>query len=302
MADASKTNPQGVERLGYLGLGLMGTPMTRRLLTAGHQVAVWNRSEGKVAPLVAAGARRAATPRDMLTNADIVFMCVTDAAAVEEVIFGPEGLAAASGAGRLVVDFSSIHPDAARDLAARLKDANGAGWIDAPVSGGTKGAEEGTLAIMAGGEAADIERARPYVLHMARRFTHMGPIGAGQTTKLCNQVIVGCAMAVLAEATRLASNAGIDAGRLPEALAGGFADSIPLQLFVPRMVQGIHSPPLGRIATMLKDLDTVADVAQATSTPVPMATLAGQIFRLAKAARGADADALEIYKLSATDR
>lgn len=302
MADASKTIPQGVERLGYLGLGLMGTPMTRRLLKAGHQVVVWNRSEGKVAPLLAAGARRAATPRDMLTNADIVFMCVTDAAAVEEVIFGPEGLAAASGAGRLVVDFSSIHPDAARDLAARLKDANGAGWIDAPVSGGTKGAEEGTLAIMAGGEAADIERARPYVLHMARRFTHMGPIGAGQTTKLCNQVIVGCAMAVLAEATRLASNAGIDAGRLPEALAGGFADSIPLQLFVPRMVQGIHSPPLGHIATMLKDLDTVADVAQATSTPVPMATLAGQIFRLAKAARGADADALEIYKLSATDR
>ncbi|MBR0730555.1 NAD(P)-dependent oxidoreductase [Bradyrhizobium japonicum] len=302
MADASKTNPQGVERLGYLGLGLMGTPMTRRLLKAGHQVAVWNRSEGKVAPLIAAGAGRAATPRDMLANADIVFMCVTDAAAVEEVIFGPEGLAAASGAGRLVVDFSSIHPDAARDLAARLKDANGAGWIDAPVSGGTKGAEEGTLAIMAGGEAADIERARPYVLHMARRFTHMGPIGAGQTTKLCNQVIVGCAMAVLAEATRLASNAGIDAGRLPEALAGGFADSIPLQLFVPRMVQGIHSPPLGHIATMLKDLDTVADVAQATSTPVPMATLAGQIFRLAKAARGADADALEIYKLSATDR
>ena len=106
-------------------------------------------------------------------------------------------------------------------------------------------------------------------------------------------------MAVLAEAARLAENAGIDAARLPEALAGGFADSIPLQLFVPRMVKGIHSPPLGHIATMLKDLDTVADVAQATSTPVPMATLAGQIFRMAKASRGAEADALEIYKLSA---
>jgi 3-hydroxyisobutyrate dehydrogenase len=302
MADASKTNPQGVETLGYLGLGLMGTPMTRRLLRAGYDVSVWNRSEGKVAPLVEAGAKRADTPHHLFANSDIVFMCVTDAAAVEEVIFGPEGFAAAPGAGKLVVDFSSIHPDAARELAARLKAANGAGWIDAPVSGGTKGAEEGTLAIMAGGESADIERARPYVLAMARRFTHMGPTGAGQTTKLCNQVIVGCAMAVLAEATRLASNAGIDASRLPEALAGGFADSIPLQLFVPRMVQGIHSPPLGHIATMLKDLDTVADVAQATSTPVPMATLAGQIFRLAKAARGADADALEIYKLSATDR
>jgi 3-hydroxyisobutyrate dehydrogenase len=130
------------------------------------------------------------------------------------------------------------------------------------VSGGTKGAEEGTLAVMAGGEAADIERVRPYVLAMARRLTHMGPTGAGQTTKLCNQVIVGCAMAVLAEATRLAVNAGIDAKRLPEALAGGFADSIPLQLFVPRMAQGIHSPPMGHIATMLKDLDTVVDVAR----------------------------------------
>jgi 3-hydroxyisobutyrate dehydrogenase len=302
MAETSKANPQDAERLGYLGLGLMGTPMSRRLLKAGYQVTVWNRSEGKVAPLVDAGAKLAATPRDVLAGSDVVFMCVTDAAAVEEVIFGPEGISAAAGAGKLVVDFSSIHPDSARDLAARLKAANGAGWIDAPVSGGTKGAEEGTLAIMAGGAAGDIERVRPYVLAMARRFTHMGPIGAGQTTKLCNQVIVGCAMAVLAEATRLASNAGIDASRLPEALAGGFADSIPLQLFVPRMVAGIHSPPLGHIATMLKDLDTVADVAQATSTPVPMATLAGQIFRLAKAARGSDADALEIYKLSAPDR
>jgi 3-hydroxyisobutyrate dehydrogenase len=280
----------------------MGTPMTRRLLDTGHQVTVWNRSEAKVAALVEAGAKCAATPRDLLESSDIVFMCVTDAAAVEEVIFGPEGLSTAAGAGKLVVDFSSIHPDAARDLAARLKASNGASWVDAPVSGGTKGAEEGTLAIMAGGEAGDIERVRPYVLAMARRFTHMGPTGAGQTTKLCNQVIVGCAMAVLAEATRLAVNAGIDANRLPEALAGGFADSIPLQLFVPRMVQGIHSPPLGHIATMLKDLDTVADVAQTTSTPVPMASLAGQLFRLAKAARGADADALEIYKLSARER
>ena len=153
---------------------------------------------------------------------------------------------------------------------------------------------------MAGGDVADIERVRPYVLAMARRLTHMGPIGAGQTTKLCNQVIVGCAMVVLAEATRLAVNAGIDAGRLPEALTGGFADSIPLQLFVPRMVQSIHSPPLGRISTMLKDLDTVADVARSTSSPVPMATLAGQLFRLAKSLCGEDADALEIYKLSAS--
>jgi 3-hydroxyisobutyrate dehydrogenase len=299
MAESAEAKPQPAERLGYVGLGLMGVPMTRRLLAAGYEVAIWNRSSAKAAALVDVGAKRATSPRDVLTSASIVFMCVTDAAAVEDVIFGPAGFSAVPGAGKLVVDFSSIHPDAARSIAARLKAANGMSWIDAPVSGGTKGAEEGTLAVMAGGDAADVERIRPYVLAMARRLTHMGPIGAGQTTKLCNQVIVGCAMAVLAEATRLAVNAGIDAARLPEALAGGFADSIPLQLFVPRMVQGIHSPPLGHIATMLKDLDTIADVARASSTPVPMASLAGQLFRLASASRGADADALEIYKLSA---
>lgn len=287
------------EKLGYLGLGMMGFPMTRRLLNAGHDVAVWNRSAGKATALVEVGAKVAAHPCDVGATAGIIFMCVTDAKAVEQVVFGGDGLATVEGAGKLVVDFSSIHPDAARSIAARLKAANGMGWIDAPVSGGTVGAEEGTLAVMAGGDVADIERVRPYVLAMARRLTHMGPTGAGQTAKLCNQVIVGCAMAVLAEAARLAVNAGIDAKRLPEALAGGFADSIPLQLFVPRMVQGIHSPPLGHIATMLKDLDTVIDVARDTSSPVPMSALAAQLFRLAKSARGADADALEIYKLSA---
>ena len=291
-------NGPQAEKLGYLGLGLMGIPMTRRLLNAGHHVTVWNRSPGKAAGLIEAGARPAATPRDVAGNAEIIFMCLLDASAVEQVVFGPDGLASADGSGKLAVDLSSIHPDAARSIASRLKAANGMGWIDAPVSGGTKGADEGTLAVMAGGDAADIERVRPYVLAMARRFTHMGPTGAGQTTKLCNQIISGCSMAVLAEATRLATNAGIDAAKLPEALAGGFADSIPLQLFVPRMAHGIHSPPLGHIASILKDLDTVVEVAHDTSTPVPMTALAAQLFRMAKAARGADADALEIYKLS----
>jgi 3-hydroxyisobutyrate dehydrogenase len=296
----TEAGQQQGEKLGYLGLGLMGLPMSRRLLDAGHDVTVWNRSAAKAAPLVEAGARLAGSPRDVATTTSIIFMCVTDAHAVEEVVFGHDGLSSAPGDGKLVADFSSIHPDAARAIAVRLKAANGMRWIDAPVSGGTKGAEEGTLAVMAGGDGADIDRVRPYVLTMARRLTHMGPTGAGQTTKLCNQVIVGCAMAVLAEATRLAANAGIDAARLPEALAGGFADSIPLQLFVPRMVQGIHSPPLGTIATILKDLDTVAEVARDTSSPVPMASLAAQLFRMAKSLRGAEADALEIYKLSAS--
>jgi 3-hydroxyisobutyrate dehydrogenase len=184
MAESAGVKAHPAEKLGYLGLGLMGAPMTRRLLAAGYEVAIWNRSAAKAAALLEVGAQRAASPRDVLTGVSIVFMCLTDAAAVEDVIFGPEGLAATGGAGKLVVDFSSIHPDAARDIAARLKSANGMSWIDAPVSGGTKGAEEGTLAVMAGGDAADVERVRPYILAMARRLTHMGPIGAGQTTKL----------------------------------------------------------------------------------------------------------------------
>ena len=274
--------------------------MSRRLIKAGHDVTVWNRSAAKAAALVEAGAKAAEIVRATWLPPPASSSCASPTPTPSKRwCSAATGVAETPGSGKLVVDFSSIHPDAARAIAARLKAANGMGWIDAPVSGGTMGAEEGTLAVMAGGDAADIERVRPYVLAMARRLTHMGPIGAGQTAKLCNQVIVGCAMAVLAEATRLAVNAGIDAGRLPEALAGGFADSIPLQLFVPRMVQGIHSPPLGHIATMLKDLDTVVDVARSTSSPVPMSALAAQLFSLAKAARGADADALEIYKLSA---
>src|SRR5437763_8018370 len=151
---------QQAEKLGYLGLGMMGFPMARRLINAGHDVSVWNRSTGKAASLVEAGAKLKAHPREVADSAAVLFMCVTDAAAVEEVVFGGDGLAAVSGAGKLVVDFSSIHPDAARDIAARLRAANGMGGVDAPVSGGTKGAEECTLADMAGGDGDDIDRRR----------------------------------------------------------------------------------------------------------------------------------------------
>jgi 3-hydroxyisobutyrate dehydrogenase len=284
--------------LGFIGLGLMGLPMALRLREAGYALCVWNRSAAKTEAVLRAGASVAASPAEVARSAEIVFLCLTDSAAVEQVVFGSDGLAAAPGDGRIVVDFSSIAPAATRDIAARLEAANGMRWIDAPVSGGTKGAAEGTLAVMAGGAPADFERVRPCVLAMAQRFTLMGPLGAGQTTKLCNQVIVGSAMCVLAEATRLAVNAGIDPLLLPQALAGGFADSKPLQLFVPRMAQAIHEPPLGHTHTMLKDLDTVVELARETGTPVPMAALAAQTFRLLAATRGEGCDALEVFKLS----
>lgn len=288
-------------RLGFIGTGLMGAPMARRLLDAGYPLSVWNRTAAKAAPLVEAGAQAGDDPGAVAAASDIVFACLTDTAAMEEAVFGPRGIAAGARRGSVLVDFSSISPDATRDMAERLEREAGMTWLDAPVSGGVPGAEAGTLAVMAGGDEAAFARVEPIVREMAAKFTLMGPSGAGQTTKLCNQVIVGCTMAVLAEATRLATNAGVDATRLPEALEGGFADSRPLQIFVPRMARAEHDPPLGHVYTMLKDLDSVRSLAQDVTSPVPMTSLAAEQFRLLAARGGDEADALEIFKLSAPD-
>jgi 3-hydroxyisobutyrate dehydrogenase len=287
-----------VVRLAYCGLGLMGAPMARRLVEAGHDATVWNRSAAKAEPFRAMGARVAATPAEAARDAAIVFLNLSDATATEAVCLGPDGIGSAPGADRIVVDHASNAPDVTRNLAARLLAANGTRWVDAPVSGGVKGAAEGTLAVMAGGEAADVERIRPYVLSMARNLTHLGPVGAGQTAKLCNQVISGSLMAVIAEAVRLAQNAGIDAAKLPEAFAGGFADSLPLRIFVPRMASGVHEPPIGSAASIVKDLEAVVQVAARTGTPVPMSGLALQMLRMTMARFGDDAEALMVHALS----
>jgi 3-hydroxyisobutyrate dehydrogenase len=274
--------------LAYLGLGLMGLPMTLRLLQNGYRVHVWNRSRAKLAPALERGAIEAATPRDAAKAADIVMLCLLDTRAVEEVVFGPDGVAEAEGRGKVLVDHSSIRPDATRTLAERLASRSSMQWVDAPVSGGVKGAEEGTLAIMCGGHPEAVDRVRPALATYARNIAHMGPAGAGQTTKLCNQIIVGSALAVIAEAVTLAQNSGVDAGRLPEAFAGGFADSMPLRIWVPRMVSG-YTEPIGAAHLFLKDLDAAADLARATGTPLPMAGLARELFRALEAqGRGED--------------
>lgn len=285
--------------LAYVGLGLMGGPMALRLLRAGHAVRVWNRTAAKCAAVVEAGATLAPCAAEAARGADVVFMCLSDTKAVEAAVFGPDGIADGIGAGAVLVDFSSMAPDATRAFATRLKSARGAEWVDAPVSGGVAGAEAGTLAVMAGGDAAAFARVEPFVKAMAARFTHMGPVGAGQTTKLCNQVIVGSLMCVIAEAARLASNAGIDALKLPEALAGGWADSKPLQICLPRMVKAIHDPPLGAAWTMLKDLDTAHDAARRTNTPLPVSSAAAEVFRTLCAREGDEAEAMRIFALSA---
>ncbi len=266
-------------RLGFIGVGLMGRPMSLRLLAAGYALTVWNRSRDKLAPLTAKGAQAADSPAGVAKAADIILMCVTDQHAAEKVLFGPDGIAAGGAAGKLVVDFSSIAPASARAFAARLERERGMGLVDAPVSGGTVGAEQGTLAIMAGGKPEHIERARPVVAHLAQRFTRMGDAGAGQVTKLCNQVIVGCLFPVIAEAVRLAEAAGVDATALPHALKGGFADSLPLQVFGARMAARQFEPPLGAVAIMLKDLENAAAVATEKSVPLPRARTAAELYR-----------------------
>ena len=285
-------------KLGYIGIGLMGRPMALRLLAAGHEVTVWNRSREKLAAVVEKGARAAASPAEVARAAEIVMMCVTDQHAVEDVLFGEKGVASVASPGKIVIDFSSIAPASAREFAARL-EVKGIGLIDAPVSGGVAGAEKGTLAIMAGGKAEHIERVRPVVMQLAQRFTRMGDSGAGQTTKLCNQVIVGSLIAVIAEAVRLAEAAGVDARMLPEALKGGFADSLPLQIFGARMASRTFEPSLGSTAIMLKDLENAGAVAKEHSVPLVMASNAVQLYRMLAAQGKGEQEISRIVELIA---
>jgi 3-hydroxyisobutyrate dehydrogenase len=287
-------------RLGYIGIGLMGAPMARRLVAAGYQVTIWGRTPAKLEPLLAEGADRAETAAEVARAADIVFTCLSDTEAVEAVVFGENGIAAGAGPGKILVDMSSIRPEAAREMAARLRADTAMAWIDAPVSGGVAGSKNGTLTVMAGGAAEDFETVRPVVANLAQRFTLMGASGAGQATKLINQVLVGCVVAVLAEAASLALRAGIDAARIPEALAGGRADSLPLQQFFPKMVEGdffIES----HLRTMLKDLDTVHALARETATAMPMTAMATELHRLMVQRGFADDDGAALAKLYRDD-
>ena len=285
-------------KLGYIGIGLMGKPMVLRLLAAGHEVTVWNRSREKLAPVLEKGATAAESPAAVARASEIVMMCVTDQKAAREVLFSADGVSASGRKGLLVVDFSSIAPASAREFHEKLKEKE-IFMIDAPVSGGVPGAEQGTLAIMAGGRAEDVERARPVVMHLAQRFTRMGEAGAGQVTKLCNQIIVGSLFPVLAEAIRLAEAAGVDAKALPEALKGGFADSLPLLVFGARMAARRFEPPLGANDIMLKDLENAAAVAKEFGVPLPMARTAAELYRLLAAqGRGAADPAVLVELLS----
>ena len=238
----------------FLGLGLMGEPMVRRLLAAGVPVRVWNRNPAKAEGVAAAGAVACATPAEAARGADLVLLCVTDAKAVEATLFGPDGAAETIAGGALVVDLSTIGPGPTRSLAARLAAERGAGWVDCPVTGGVPGAEAGTLIGLAGGEAAHLDRVEPVLRAFLREMRRLGPLGAGQVAKLANQLIVTVNVLAIAEALLLAERNGVDPRLIPSAFEGGWADSGPMRVIGPRMAAGVSEPRIGSVATMLKDI------------------------------------------------
>jgi 3-hydroxyisobutyrate dehydrogenase len=282
--------------IGYIGLGLMGANMPPRLLDAGYSVTVWNRTPDKMAAAVARGAAAGKSPADVTQRSDIVQLCLLDTKAVEAVVFGPDGVARGAKAGKILVDHSTISAAATREMAARLRRETGLGWVDCPVSGGTMGAASGTLVMMAGGDAADVERVRPVLAHLSRRLVHMGPQGAGQATKMVNQIAVANIYVVLAEMVTLARKCGVEAERLPGALEGGFADSRLLQVMGPRMIAADFRP-VGQVRTMVKDLQLLGELAADTNTPLPLTGLATQLFRLHEGHGHGELDITSIIKL-----
>lgn len=249
-------------RIGFLGIGIMGEAMVRRLLDLGFPVTVWNLEPARLDTVVPHGAVAAASPAAVGAASDIVMLCVLHMAAVERCIFAEDGVAAAGRGPSLVIDFSTADPDGTRQAAAKLKSLTGAGWIDAPVSGGPQLARTGGMTIMAGGSEADFAQGKPIIEQMAGNLTLMGRVGAGQTTKIINQAIVGTGYVVMAEALMLAEAAGIDAARLPQCLAGGHADSSLLQRLYPQMQQRTFEPPSSYARQLLKDLKAVSAFAQ----------------------------------------
>ena len=269
-------------KLAFCGLGLMGEPMALRLLAAGHTVHVWNRTPAKAQALIKLGAQWCDTPAQAASDVDGVFICLLNTAAVEQVVFGPEGIVYARHL-RWLVDHASVPPEQTRAWSQRLRLACQADWLDAPVSGGVMGVQTGTLAVMVGGPASPLGSASQAMSAYASNITHMGDSGAGQATKLCNQTIVASTVAAIAEAVGLAHRNGIDLNQLAKALQGGWADSKPLQVFVPRMVTPSQAS-IGALSTMLKDVDTVMQVAQSSGAPMPVMAAVQQQLRAAQAA------------------
>jgi 3-hydroxyisobutyrate dehydrogenase len=259
----------------FIGMGTMGAPMALNILKAGHEVVVYNRTREKELPLVDAGALRAATPREAAAGAEIIITCVSDTPDVEAVVLGDEGIIHGAPAGSLLVDMSTISPTATRQMAAKLADRK-IRMIDAPVSGGSEGAQNATLAIMVGGAAADVRHAMPVLEAMGKTITHVGGIGSGQITKAINQVILAGTFMGVAEGMVLGMKAGLDMQKVIEAISGGAAGSWVLSNRAMNMVKNTY--PLGfRARLHHKDLRIALEAARDLGVTLPASALMDQM-------------------------
>ncbi len=259
------------QTIGLIGLGLMGQPMGRNLMKAGARLVVYNRSLGKIEKMAKEGAIPAMSSKDVAEQADIVIVMSVDTATVEEILFGDQGILDGVRENSLIIDMGTTSATATREFAKRIEAAGG-GYIDAPVSGGTVGADQATLTIMAGGAENDIERARPVFEALGSRLTHIGANGAGQVAKIANQMIVGLTIGAVAEAFVLAKRAGADPVKVREALKGGFADSRILELHGERMITGNFEPG-GKCMTQGKDMELALSLAAEVGLDLPSTTL-----------------------------
>lgn len=282
------------QRVAFIGLGIMGKPMARHLLDAGFPLTVHSRSPAPVEELVAAGAVRARSASAAARVSDIVITMLPDTSDVEQVMLGVDGVAAGISRGTLVVDMSTIDPEPTRRIAVTL-GARGAEVLDAPVSGGERGAIEGTLSIMVGGTHAGFERALPLFRELGKSIVHVGPNGAGQVTKACNQLVVAATIEAVAEALLLAERSGVDPVKVREALLGGFAASKILEVHGQRMLDRAYEPGF-RASLHRKDARIVLEAARASGTPVPsFRVVAAQLDRLVDELGGGELDHAALY-------
>jgi len=270
------------ERAGFIGLGIMGSGMSRNLLSAGFDLTVHNRTPAKAQPLADAGAWVAASPAELAGQCGVVFVCVSETQDVEAVLFGESGVVEGAPPGCLVVDMSTISPQATQAIGRRLAE-RGIRFLDAPVSGGSEGAAKGTLSIMVGGEDAYLDRARPYLAAMGRTITHVGPVGAGQTCKLVNQVLVVNTMLGIAEALLLAQAGGLDLERTIQAVDGGAAGSWMLSNRGPQAIARDWRPGFS-IDLQQKDLRLVLETADTLGVPLLATSKIFQLYRTLQAA------------------
>lgn len=265
------------ERIGFVGLGIMGSGMARNLIEQGHDVVVWNRTASRMEPFVEAGATPAASPADVARRCPVVMICVSDTPDVDAVLHGGDGLLAEVSEGSLIVDHSTISPAATVGFAEEAAK-RGAAWVDAPVSGGSEGAARGTLSIMAGGADADIERARPFMEAFGATITHLGPVGAGQRVKIVNQILVVVTQLAVSEALLFAQASGLDLDATLEAVKGGAAGSWMLANRGPQMIERDWRPGF-TIDLQQKDLRLALEAADAVGSPVPGTGLVFQLYR-----------------------